>query len=84
MPLPVPIPPLEVSRAIVVVITRVRWSILPPTIITAPTSDTARPNPASTTVSSEYRASMIIGEQRPPRRHSKRGEKIAVISVQVL
>ena len=49
--------PLEVSRAIVVVITRVTPSMLPPTIITAPTSASARPMPASTAVKSEYRMS---------------------------
>ena len=49
--------PLLVSSAIVVVITRVTPSMLPPTIITAPTSAAARPKPASTTVSSEKRMS---------------------------
>ena len=37
--------PLEVSSAMVVVITRVTPSMLPPTIITAPTSALARPRP---------------------------------------
>ena len=37
--------PLEVSRTILVVITLVRLSILPPTIKTAPTSDNALPSP---------------------------------------
>ncbi len=46
-----------VSSAIVVVITRVTPSMLPPTIITAPTSAIARPNPASSTVASEKRVS---------------------------
>ena len=49
--------PFEVSKAIVVVITLVRWSILPPTIITAPTSEIALPNPAKITVKIEYLAS---------------------------
>src|SRR5688572_4396852 len=49
--------PLEVSRAIVVVMTRVTPSMLPPTIITAPTSALARPKPASTAVRSEKRTS---------------------------
>ena len=49
--------PLLVSSAIVVVITRVTPSMLPPTIITAPTSAIARPNPASSTVASEKRVS---------------------------
>jgi len=44
---------LLVSSAIVVVITRVTPSMLPPTMITAPTSAIARPNPASSTVASE-------------------------------
>ena len=46
-----------VSSAIVVVITRVTPSMLPPTIMTAPTSAIARPNPASNTVASEKRVS---------------------------
>ena len=37
--------------------TRVTPSMLPPTIITAPTSELARPNPASIAVRSEYRMS---------------------------
>ncbi len=49
--------PLLVSSAIVVVITRVTPSMLPPTIITAPTSAMARPKPASSTVASENRVS---------------------------
>src|SRR5690348_17155700 len=44
--------PLLVSSAMVVVITRVTWSMLPPTIITAPTSALARPKPASSAVGS--------------------------------
>ena len=36
--------PLEVSSTILVVITLVRFATLPPTIITAPTSDNARPS----------------------------------------
>ena len=42
--------PFEVSSAIAVVMVRVTWSILPPTIMTAPTSAMARPKPASTAV----------------------------------
>src|SRR5258708_30601617 len=38
--------PFEVSRAIAVVITRVTPSMLPPTLMTAPTSALARPRPA--------------------------------------
>ena len=49
--------PLLVSSAIVVVMTRVTPSMLPPTIMTAPTSDAARPKPASTIVTSEKRRS---------------------------
>ena len=41
----------------VVVMTRVTPSMLPPTMITAPTSAAARPNPASTIVTSEKRRS---------------------------
>ena len=43
--------PLDVSRAMAVVMTRVTWLMLPPTMITAPTSAMARPKPASATVS---------------------------------
>src|SRR6185369_10194746 len=42
--------PFEVSSAIAVVIIRVTWSILPPTIMTAPPSALARPKPASSAV----------------------------------
>ena len=49
--------PLLVSSEMAVVITRVTPSILPPTIITAPTSAMARPNPASTAVVSVNRIS---------------------------
>src|SRR6267154_1345795 len=49
--------PLLVSSAMVVVITRVTPSMFPPTIITAPTSAAARPNPARIVVSSEKRVS---------------------------
>ncbi len=49
--------PLLVSSAIAVVMTRVKPSMLPPTIITAPTSAAARPKPASSAVSSEKRPS---------------------------
>ena len=51
--------PFEVSIVIVVVITLVRWSIFPPTIITAPTSEIPFARPAKTTVISEYLASTI-------------------------
>ena len=51
--------PFDVSKAIVVVITRVDPAILPPTIITAPTSAIARPNPAQIAVKIENLASMI-------------------------
>src|ERR1041385_2631671 len=49
--------PLLVSSAMVVVITRVTPSMFPPTIITAPTSAAARPNPARIGVRSEKRVS---------------------------
>lgn len=51
--------PLEVSSAMVVVITRVRPAMLPPTMITAPTSAIARPKPANKAVKMAKRASMI-------------------------
>ncbi len=49
--------PLEVSRTILVVITLVKLSILPPTIITAPTSDSALLIPVITIMSRSYRDS---------------------------
>src|SRR6185312_1532235 len=51
--------PFDVSSAIAVVIVRVNPSILPPTMIIAPTSAAARPNPASNAVTRENRASQI-------------------------
>ena len=51
--------PLEVSSTIPVVIVRVKCSILPPTIIIAPTSDNPLPRPASEFVSKGYLASQI-------------------------
>ena len=50
---------INVSSAIVEVITLVKWSMLPPTMITAPTSDKPLARPANTTVSREYLASKI-------------------------
>ena len=76
--------PLLVSSAIAVVITRVTPSMLPPTIITAPTSEAARPKPASTTVS-ERQAQ--VPEQRghgARRRDAERGELLAVFAPRVL
>ena len=70
--------PLLVSSAIVVVITRVTPSMLPPTIITAPTSDAARPKPASTIVTSEKRrshSSVVRGAQP---RFAQRAQLLAV------
>ena len=52
--------PLLVSSAIVVVITRVTPSMLPPTIITAPTSEIARPNAVSITVATAQRSCSSI------------------------
>ena len=40
--------PIWVSITVAVVSTRVWWRILPPTIITAPTSEITLPNPAMT------------------------------------
>ena len=45
--------PIEVSKAMEVVITLVKWLIFPPTIITAPTSAMPLPNPAKETVINE-------------------------------
>ena len=76
--------PLLVSSAIAVVITRVTPSMLPPTIITAPTSEAARPKPASTTVRSEKRVShSSVGTARSAR-DAERGELLAVLAPGVL
>ena len=66
--------PFEVSSAIAVVITRVTPSMLPPTIITAPTSALARPRPASTAVRSEKRMSQstVSAAARTPSTPSER------------
>ena len=57
--------PLEVSSAIAVVITRVTWLMLPPTMITAPTSAEARPKPARNAVARLKRPSQIkVGTAR--------------------
>ena len=52
--------PLLVSSAIAVVITRVTPSMLPPTIITAPTSAIARPNAVSSIVTTAQRSCSSI------------------------
>ena len=49
-----------VSSAMVVVMTRVKPSMLPPTIITAPTSAMARPKAAISTVSTAQRSCTSI------------------------
>ena len=51
--------PFDVSSAMAVVMVRVKPSMLPPTIITAPTSAAARPKPASRAVTRLKRASRI-------------------------
>src|SRR5262249_52828432 len=51
--------PFEVSSAIAVVIVRVKPSMLPPTMSTAPTSAAARPKPASSAVTRLKRPSQI-------------------------
>ncbi len=57
--------PFEVSSAIAVVMVRVKPSILPPTMMTAPTSAAARPKPASSAVTRLKRASQISVATRP-------------------
>lgn len=52
--------PREVSRTILVVITRVLWAILPPTIITAPTSDNALPSPVNNVINKSFLPSNIM------------------------
>jgi hypothetical protein len=56
---------LEVSSAIAVVIVRVKPSILPPTMMMAPTSAAARPKPAKSAVTRLKRASQISAVTRP-------------------
>ena len=51
--------PFDVSRAMAVVMVRVKPSMLPPTIMMAPTSAAARPKPASSVVTRLKRASQI-------------------------
>src|SRR5260221_2933349 len=57
--------PFEVSSAIAVVMVRVKPSILPPTMMTAPTSAAARPKPASSVVTRLKRASQTSVATRP-------------------
>src|SRR6516164_2102240 len=57
--------PLEVSSAIAVVMVRVKPSMLPPTMMTAPTSAAARPKPASSAVTRLKRPSQINVAMRP-------------------
>ena len=52
--------PLDVSRTILVVITLVKLSILPPTIITAPTSERALLSPVMTIIKRSYLDSNTI------------------------
>ena len=56
--------PLLVSKAMAVVITRVKPSMLPPTTITAPTSAIARLKQAITTVSKAQRSSQAKSKLR--------------------
>ena len=63
-----------------VVITRVTPSMLPPTIITAPTSAIARPNAARTIVTSEKRRSCSNASGRAPRRRAERLELLAIVA----
>src|SRR5574343_386057 len=56
--------PLLVSSAIAVVITRVKPSMLPPTIITAPTSETARPKAVTKVVTRAMRSSQASSRLR--------------------
>src|SRR5262249_2695698 len=57
--------PFEVSSVIAVVMVRVKPSMLPPTMSTAPTSAAARPKPASKAVTRLKRASKISVATRP-------------------
>src|SRR5262249_45294251 len=57
--------PFETSSAIAVVMVRVKPSMLPPTMSTAPTSAAARPKPASKAATRLKRASKISAAPRP-------------------
>src|SRR2546427_100749 len=71
--------PLLVSSAMAVVITRVTPSMFPPTIITAPTSAAARPNPARIVVSNENRVSQssVSAAPKPPAPRERSAERQA-------
>ena len=66
------------------VITRVTPSMLPPTIITAPTSDAARPNPASAIVTSENRKSQSSVGAAPSVDLAERAQLLAILRPRVL
>ena len=77
--------PLEVSSAIVVVITRVTWSMLPPTMITAPTSAIARPKPASS--DGQQAVAAVPQQRRRPiaeRAHAQRAELLGIFGIEIL
>ena len=67
-----------VSSAMAVVITRVTPSMLPPTMITAPTSAAARPKPASSTVSERPAR---VPQQRQRRLQPRRVEALQLLAV---
>ena len=76
--------PLEVSSAIAVVMVRVKPSMLPPTMMMAPTSAAARPKPASSAVTRLKRASQISVATRRERADVHRGQLVAILHPQIL
>ena len=75
--------PLLVSSAIVVVITRVKPSMLPPTIITAPTSAMARPKAAISTVSTAQRSCTSISSAQVSGAGAHRAQLVAAVAQRV-
>ena len=66
------------------VMVRVKPSILPPTMMTAPTSAAARPKPASSAVTRLKRASQISVAMRAERADVHGGKLVAIFDPQVL
>src|ERR1700751_2738586 len=76
--------PLDVSSAIAVVIVRVKPSILPPTIMMAPTSAAARPNPASSATTRGKARVPDQGRDARERPDIHRRQLVAIFRPQVL
>ena len=75
--------PLLVSSAMVVVMTRVTPSMLPPTIITAPTSATARPKATSSSVTTAQRSCSSISSAHSNGAGAQRAQLLAAVAQRV-